>query len=652
MSSKNDKRQKGNRQTKNSSQGREDPNDSTSGINQQESTENEEGTTEDTSNSTSNNNNSSTASNTTENTNILSEDPFLTLLKNIFANTADSSAVVNTTYDHYKKDFEVFLDIPPEETMEFVTYFLPNIYARKKMKRIRYYFAYKKIEDITKYIFDKEHIATDKYVRLYENDKNDKTTTKMKTQKEKETDSLNVKMSDFIEEIKNSQKHIAATLNNSATTNIKLSDVLANILLDKDKSPSKTSKQDSSTKTTYCDYELKVNSKNVAPSNIDSKSFMNDVRIKLNKKEDFMLWYKQFQNQCLSYNIHLRSHDSIRDENKTIGTGKKLSRLIYNDRYKTEEYIGQLLYNKLNQEGIINKNFTEAKNIMTYVPNGFEFLDVFIRQCHLTFKTIPVITETIPIYSKSGNINSYCKNVIDYFIRHDLSGQTFTAMQISKLFLYHLDSETYSTARDIAIRESDLHKSNIYYKKDKPPAKYSIFNLPGTILTMTEKYGRSSVPRNPYQRNNSTIRTTSAKQASSSTTSLTFDYGNNEEEETNNKIIDPFINYTTVRRNNNSRPYTGNFKGRCKACGVWNHHAKDCTFLRKLQSCLAFLKTNPNLVNETRESYKRRNTYQDRNAKIRKHVNSTFIPYDNVDCDLFLDHANEDLHEDYEDLDP
>ena len=51
--------------------------------------------------------------------------------------------------------------------------------------------------------------------------------------------------------------------------------------------------------------------------------------------------------------------------------------------------------------------------------------------------------------------------------------------------------------------------------------------------------------------------------------------------------INPYINFTSRNRNQrnqhsqNNRSGWVNFNGRYKSCGFFNHHAKDCFFLRK-----------------------------------------------------------------------
>ena len=98
--------------------------------------------------------------------------------------------------------------------------------------------------------------------------------------------------------------------------------------------------------------------------------------------------------------------------------------------------------------------------------------------------------------------------------------------------------------------------------------------------------------------------------------------------------IDPFINYIKPYKNETIRKQS-RFNGRCKACGWEGHHWKDCYFLRKLQKCLSFLQIRPNLAKENKIKYK--DTYNQRRNIVRSLQQDHFIPYDDVDPDVFID---------------
>lgn len=169
----------------------------------------------------------------------------------------------------------------------------------------------------------------------------------------------------------------------------------------------------------------------------------------------------------------------------------------YNKTSKTEDYIGQLLLNKLSQDDVIDSTFTEAKNVLTCVKNGFDFLDVFLRQCHPRFNPTPVVAEKIPSYSNSKDLHIYCKQVIDYYQRHHLSGIDFSELQISESYLYHLESSTYAIAREKAISKLDDYKLKTS-TPEVPPTSFFITNLLGTMQTLHDKYGRHRTINNPY----------------------------------------------------------------------------------------------------------------------------------------------------------
>ena len=86
----------------------------------------------------------------------------------------------------------------------------------------------------------------------------------------------------------------------------------------------------------------------------------------------------------------------------------------------------------------------------------------------------------------------------------------------------------------------------------------------------------------------------------------------------------------------------GNFKGKCTAYSTENHHAYNCKFFRKLRKCLDYMKHYLNAANEIRKDHKQFNTYNKKNVLARKYVHHTFIPYDNVDSDLFLNKIDDE----------
>ena len=64
-------------------------------------------------------------------------------------------------------------------------------------------------------------------------------------------------------------------------------------------------------------FELKDNSSKVNISNIDGKSFINNIRLPINNKRYFITYYGQFQVQCDAYNIKIRPLDKIKKMRST-----------------------------------------------------------------------------------------------------------------------------------------------------------------------------------------------------------------------------------------------------------------------------------------------------------------------------------------------
>ena len=81
------------------------------------------------------------------------------------------------------------------------------------------------------------------------------------------------------------------------------------------------------------------------------------------------------------------------------------------------------------------------------------------------------------------------------------------------------------------------------------------------------------------------------------------------------------------------------FKGRCLACEQHGHHAKDCWFLKKLERCLEHLSKNKNLPSQLRQNANKSGNYKDyikRSNIVQSLVANSFIPFDEVDPDVFV----------------
>merc|ERR1712003_276677 len=69
----------------------------------------------------------------------------------------------------FDSHFKSFLQIEPKEMDEFLQeIFADNESAKTKIKRLRFYLAYKKINNPDQYKYHNKHISTDKYVTIIE----------------------------------------------------------------------------------------------------------------------------------------------------------------------------------------------------------------------------------------------------------------------------------------------------------------------------------------------------------------------------------------------------------------------------------------------------------------------------------------------------
>ena len=108
-----------------------------------------------------------------------------------------------------------------------------------------------------------------------------------------------------------------------------------------------------------------------------------------------------------------------------------LSKPMFKSGTQVAKITGQLLLNKISQEEIINEEFKDAKNALIIAKDGFDFLDIFLRQCHPEFSAVSIMAQTIPKFSDSGDLYKYCHQVQEYYARHKLKLVLFSEMDIS-----------------------------------------------------------------------------------------------------------------------------------------------------------------------------------------------------------------------------
>lgn len=70
-----------------------------------------------------------------------------------------------------------------------------------------------------------------------------------------------------------------------------------------------------------------------------------------------------------------------------------------------------------------------------------------------------------------------------------------------------------------------------------------------------------------------------------------------------------------------------------------NHHASTCHFLQKLKQCLAYMESNNLTPSDNRRGMRNNADYPQRSRVIRTLVDENFIPYDDVDPDMFINVA-------------
>ena len=392
------------------------------------------------------------------------------------------------------------------------------------------------------------------------------------------------------------------------------------------------------------EFALVKDIEDVDTTDIDGKSFMHNVKIPLTDKGYFLTWYQQLQMQSDAYNIKIRPLNQI----QKLKHDAKLISACEHMKKSVEIKIGQLLINKFAETDIIKDSFKEGQKTLEICNNGFEFLDTFLRELHPKFSTSSVATENIPKFSDYNDLYAYCRGMNDYYFRLELDGVIYNKAQISNSFLARLDSDSYSSARIQALQ--NLKTYNLMDDKYKkiPPSSYQLLNLPGTILNLQKETTATtltaSTPTNPYRHStNFPARVNLINSSATHVSTITCSDPNYQENTSTNNDndqieteIDPFVNY--IRNNNNRQQQKQRkFNRRCRACGLENHHAKDCRFLKKVQQCLAFLNFYPNSARDNKKKFMQKGTYIQRRGVVNSLIAENFIPYDNVDPDIFID---------------
>ena len=171
---------------------------------------------------------------------------------------------------------------------------------------------------------------------------------------------------------------------------------------------------------------------------INRINFLKYTDMKLNCKEDILIFYRDLYTQSAEYNVHITKIEDIKDvTNATVPSAINDVTVI--------NITSNLLYQKFRRERTIDKGYETAWNLLDTTTNGSDFLMLLLRQAHTMLMAIPYASSDIPRYSSYKDIYKYAKAIKEYERRHNLAKRTFSTSKLSNMFLDHLDDPCFKT---------------------------------------------------------------------------------------------------------------------------------------------------------------------------------------------------------------
>ena len=102
------------------------------------------------------------------------------------------------------------------------------------------------------------------------------------------------------------------------------------------------------------------------------------------------------------------------------------------------------LYTKIFQADVIDKTYTDAQNLLMTITNGYTLLQLLIRQVPPLLSVYNIVTVDIPKYLDYKKLYSYTKEIVAYVGSHELKLRSFTAREITSMYLSYLDDKRYA----------------------------------------------------------------------------------------------------------------------------------------------------------------------------------------------------------------
>ena len=331
----------------------------------------------------------------------------------------------------------------------------------------------------------------------------------------------------------------------------------------------------------------------------------------------------------------IREPETIDQDNFSEPTGINLDR-----KKDVHNYLRNIIHSFLSKEGVFT-NFTEGREALSRTPDGYKVLNILLSQTHPKMLDVWACEKQKPLYSEYNDLNKYCKAIQNHIELEKSSGRKYYEIEITRMFLSNLNSPRLTPIAHALKQEL----RGLSYNENNITPNLKLMMLPGTI-TNHHLYSGSPIPSS----NSNTIQDQSAQ-------ANTLSNAHNPSED-DTFIVNAFRNFYASgqgmrnNRNQSSNPVCYNrsrtsqpFRGKCNACGQANHHAKDCNFLHKLNTCLNYMEKNNFTPTHLRKFYRQTNNYNKYATKsnvARTLQEENFIPYDNVDPDAFINVLDED----------
>jgi len=378
-------------------------------------------------------------------------------------------------------------------------------------------------------------------------------------------------------------------------------------------------------------HKVKIhNHRDLKIENVNVSDLMKDLNISCKNLSTFLTFYQTLYFQLQNYNVFIRDLNDI-DINRLSEPAlfTNYSRSNNAAMASLHDFLKNTLHSFLSKDNVFPPSFNEGRNALSLTSDGYGVLNILLTRTHARMTDIWACDKPIPKYLSYNNLDDYCISMQEYFRLQLSCGRKYNHIEQTRMFLHNIDSGPTAAAK--AIMEQLRGKRF----DDHIDHHLHLVMLPGAITNH-----RSYVIDNPPSSNTTN---TFSNQINSAEFEHTLCLGTDSDTDFIINAFRPFRNSSFNQQNNRNNQVRYNrsmsnrpFRGRCNACRQYNHHANNCTFLKKLVSCLSHMERNNISPSQLRQFHKSNNTYTRRSNIANTLQDENFIPYDQIDPDAFL----------------